>query len=457
MSSQPWTRVKPVLEKALLVGTDERAAVVAAACEGDEDLRREVEAYLFYESCAPSLVPATQWRASVRIDDQPPPERVGPWKILREIGCGGMGVVYLAERDDGEYHQTAALKLIRDSHRTEELVDLFRRERQTLAQLNHPNIARMLDGGTTAGGLPYLAMEYVEGEPLDQYCQKRELPVAARLQMFLKICRAVSHAHRRLFIHRDLKPGNIFVTAAGEPKLLDFGLAKLLDPGMDRQHTVSALPLFTPAYASPEQMRGEQLTTASDVYSLGVILYELLAGRSPYKSQGQGFVEIWTAICEQTPSPPSAVGTGGRRNRGAADLDCIVLMALRKEPEQRYAGADALAEDLERYLARMPVRARQASAAYYVRRFVARHKWTVMASDRRTNRGMRGDGRDLLGAAEGPRCVFNNCAGLPTRWCSSFTIQSSRCPDPRPRANSWCSARWNTCAPSRHRAEATRA
>ena len=379
MSSLSWARVKPVLEKALSVSLPERTAVVAAECEGDEELRREVEEYLRYEGCAPSLLPATQWRALMPADDGPPPGRVGPWKILREIGRGGMGVVYLAERDDGEYRQTAALKLIRDSHYTEAFVDLFRRERQTLAQLNHPNIARMLDGGTTPDGRPYFAMEYVAGEPLNGYCRRCALPVDARLRLFLEICRAVSHAHRHLFIHRDLKPGNIFVTASGEPKLLDFGLAKLLDPGTDGQTTISAMPLFTPAYASPEQMRGQELTTASDVYSLGVILYELLAGRSPYKARGQSFVEVWTAVCEQTPEPPSAQ-RDGRRYPNAADLDSIVLMALRKEPEQRYPGADALSEDIERYLAGRPVRARQANAAYTLRRFVARHKWTVMGA-----------------------------------------------------------------------------
>lgn len=380
MSSLSWARVKPVLEKALSAAGPERAAVVATACGGDDELRREVEAYLRYEGCIPPLLPAAQWRTLVPAEDGPPPERVGPWKILREIGNGGMGVVYLAERDDGEYRQTAALKLVRDSHYTETFVDLFRRERQTLAQLNHPNIARLLDGGTTPAGRPYLAMEYVEGKPLGEYCRSRDLPVEGRLRLFVEICRAVSHAHRHLFIHRDLKPDNILVTAGGEPKLLDFGLAKLLDPGTDRQVTMSALPLFTPAYASPEQMRGEELTTASDVYSLGVILYELLAGRSPYDTRGQSFVEVWTAVCERTPQPPSAVERDGRRCRNAADLDAIVLRALRKEPERRYAGADALGEDIERCLARMPVRARQGTAAYYLRRFVARHKWAALGT-----------------------------------------------------------------------------
>ena len=380
MSSLSWERVKPVLEKALSVAGPERAAVVAAECGGDDELRREVEAYLRYEGSMSSLLPTAQWRTLVPAGGGPPPDRVGPWKILREIGTGGMGVVYLAERDDGEYRQTAALKLIRDSHFTEAFVDLFRRERQTLAQLNHPNIARLLDGGTTAAGRPYLAMEYVEGKPLNEYCRSRDLPVDGRLRLFLEVCRAVSHAHRHLFIHRDLKPDNIFVTAGGEPKLLDFGLAKLLDPGTDRQNTMSAMPLFTPAYASPEQMRGEEMTTASDVYSLGVILYELLAGRSPYNAPSRSFVAVWTAVCEQTPQPPSAAERVVHRYRNAADLDAIVLMALRKEPERRYPGADALGEDVERYLAGRPVRARQANAAYRMRRFVARHKWTVMGA-----------------------------------------------------------------------------
>ena len=213
MSSLPWARVKGLLEKALAVSALERGAIVTDACQGDQELRREVEEYLRYEECASSLLPATQWRASLPVE---------------------------TERDDGEYRQKAALKLVRDSYHSAAFVDLFRRERQTLAQLNHPNIARMLDGGTTKTGLPYFAMEYVEGETLSDYCQRRDLGLEGKLRLFLQICRAVSHAHRHLFIHRDLKPGNIIVTADGEPKLLDFGLAKLLDPLTD--HQITGLP-----------------------------------------------------------------------------------------------------------------------------------------------------------------------------------------------------------------------
>lgn len=380
VTSLSWARVKPVLEKALSAPAEDRAGVVEAACQGDADLRREVEEYLRYETCAQGLLPLTEWSSSVAAEEEPPPSHIGPWRILREIGCGGMGVVYVAERDDGEYQQTAALKLVRDSRRTSGFVELFRHERQTLAQLNHPNIAHLLDGGTTAAGQPYYAMEYVEGEPLTEYCRNLALSVPSRIRLFLHVCDAVSHAHRHLFIHRDLKPGNILVTAGGEPKLLDFGLAKVLDPVRESDPTASAIPLLTPAYASPEQIRGEPLTTASDVYSLGVILYELVAGALPYKVQGQGPFQTWTAVCEEVPASPSAAAPVHGRYQNAPDLDSIVLKALRKEPEQRYASVDALASDLEFYLAGMPVSARQGSALYHLRRFVSRRRWAVLVA-----------------------------------------------------------------------------
>ena len=377
MSSPSWARIKPVVEKALAAPAQDREGVIAAACENDGELRRGVEEYLRHETSAQELPSLTEWHASPEGGEEATPDRIGRWKILREIGRGGMGVIYLVERDDAEYRQTAALKLVRDCRRSGEFVDLFRRERQILAQLNHPNIARLVDGGATTEGRPYYVMEYVDGEPLTEYCRNRNLSVPDRIRLFLRICDAVSHAHQRLFIHRDLKPGNILVTAAGEPRLLDFGLARVLDPAVESLTTSSSIPLLTPAYASPEQIRGEPLTTATDVYSLGVILYELLADRLPFHRQGDNVFAAWTAICEQLPEPPSRAAPRGRC-RNAPDLDSIVLMALRNEPEQRYVSVEAFADDLELYLAGMPVRARRGNALYRIRRFVIRRKWAAL-------------------------------------------------------------------------------
>jgi tetratricopeptide (TPR) repeat protein len=377
MITHPWPRVKQVLEAALAAAPEEREHAIHSACEGDEELRRQVEEYLRYETRAAALLPATAWREMLPPEDQPAPEHVGPWRIVKEIGRGGMGVVYLAERDDGEYRQSAALKLVRGERGTPVFNDLFRHERQILAQVEHPNIARLLDGGTTPAGQPYYAMEFVEGEPLMRYVCKRAIPIAARLRLFLKVCDAVSHAHRRLIIHRDLKPGNVLVTEAGEPKLLDFGLAKVLDPTQGGDETLAGMPLLTPAYASPEQVRGEHLTTAADIYSLGVILYELISERLPYELKGSSVFEAWTAVCEQAPAAPSMASR--HRLRAAADLDSIVLMALRKEPDQRYSSVEAMRADIERYLSGRPVMAREGSAFYRMRRFVTRHRWGVMA------------------------------------------------------------------------------
>jgi tetratricopeptide (TPR) repeat protein/tRNA A-37 threonylcarbamoyl transferase component Bud32 len=378
VSSPSWARIKPVVEKVLAAPAQDREGVIAAACENDGDLRRGVEEYLRHETSAQELPSLTEWPASPEGGEEAPPVRIGVWKILREIGRGGMGVIYLVERDDAEYRQTAALKLVRDSRRSGEFVDLFRHERQILAQLNHPNIASLLDGGATTEGRPYYVMEYVDGEPLTEYCRKRDLSVSDRIRLFLRICDAVSYAHRRLFIHRDLKPANILVTAAGEPKLLDFGLARVLDPAAEPLTASSSIPLLTPAYASPEQMRGELLTTATDVYSLGVILYELLADRLPFHREGDNLYAAWTAVCEQLPEPPSRAAPHGHRCRNAPDLDSIVLMTLRKEPEQRYVSVDAFADDLELYLAGMPVRARRGNALYRIRRFAVRRKWAAL-------------------------------------------------------------------------------
>ncbi|HEV3409601.1 MAG TPA: protein kinase, partial [Chthoniobacterales bacterium] len=299
----------------------------------------------------------------------------------REIGRGGLGAVYLAARADDEYRKEVALKLIRRGLDTDDILRRFRTERQILAQLDHPNIARLLDGGTTDDGLPYFAMEYVRGEPINTYCDLHRLKLSERLELFRKVCAAVTYAHQNLVVHRDLKPSNILVTADGEPKLLDFGIAKLLSADHELVFTQTApgLRAMTPDYASPEQMKGEKITTASDVYSLGVLLYEVLSGQKPYRVKTRTTEEISRAVTEQEPQRPStAAATDGSALRG--DLDNIVLKALRKEPERRYSSVEGLAEDLRRYQEGRPVLARPRTFTYRSSKFIRRNKVAVLAA-----------------------------------------------------------------------------
>ena len=316
--------------------------------------------------------------------------RIGPYKILREIGRGGMGAVYLAERDDEQYRQQVAIKLIKPGLGGDVIRRRFRNEMQILAELNHANVARLFDGGQTADGLPYLVMEYVEGSPINQYCDAQQLSTEQRLNLFSTVCAAVQYAHQHLVIHRDIKPGNILVTSDGVPKLVDFGIAKLLDQGtFGSDLTATAMPFMTPQYASPEQLRGESVTTATDVYSLGVVLYELLSGRLPYRFKSRVPHEIAKVICDDDPARPSTaiVAENGttpqivkRRKRLHADLDNIVLMAMRKEPQRRYATAEQFAEDIQRHLSGRPVRARPDTFAYRAGKFIRRQKVAVAAA-----------------------------------------------------------------------------
>jgi serine/threonine-protein kinase len=321
-----------------------------------------------------------------------------------------MGAVFLAHRADDEYHKEVAIKLVKEDFVSRDMLWRFRSERQILANLDHPNIARLLDGGTTDSGAPYVVMEYVEGEPIDEYCDRNTLKNEERLAMFRKVCSAVQYAHQSLVVHRDIKPGNILVTATGEPKLLDFGIAKLLkqdQPSATVAETRVGVRLMTPEYASPEQVRGEAITTASDVYSLGVLLYELLTGQRPYKLSSQAPHEIERAICQLEPVRPSASVTGYERREATAqvggstavdaggrrrttveklrrmlrgDLDNIVLMAMRKEPERRYASAEQFSEDIRRYLEGLPVIAQGERFGYRARKFVGRHTAGVTAA-----------------------------------------------------------------------------
>ncbi|HEV2843761.1 MAG TPA: serine/threonine-protein kinase, partial [Thermoanaerobaculia bacterium] len=398
-----WRTVDRIFAQALELPPAERAVFLDAACAGDAGLRRDVERLLgaderndtFMERPAGELL---GWRPLAGEDEEG--GRLGPYRLLRRIGGGGMGTVYLARRDDEQYQQEVAIKVLRAGLEATEAYHRFIAERQILARLQHPNIARLYDGGTTEDGRPFLVMELVDGLPVDQYCDQGQLNVDQRLGLFRRICSAVEHAHQNLLVHRDIKPGNILVTPDGEPKLLDFGIAKQLEPKVATDSgplTRTGLRIMTPSYASPEQVKGEAVTTASDVYSLGVLLYELLTGRSPYPSAEVTY-EIERAICEQEPERPSvAVFRAGavspeeiasarkarpqalqRRLRG--DLDNIVLMALRKEPGRRYGSVAKLSRDLERHQEDLPVAARADTLRYRARKFVVRNRAGVAAA-----------------------------------------------------------------------------
>jgi tetratricopeptide (TPR) repeat protein len=319
---------------------------------------------------------------SNRIDHGLLPGHIGPYRILRTLGEGGMGIAYLAERDDGAYRQTVAIKVLKDTARYPGLVRRFHNERQVLAGLDHPYIARLIDGGTTASGQPFYSMEYVEGESVIEYARSHSIGLRERLELFGKICDAVSAAHRHLVVHGDIKPANILVSSEGLPKLLDFGLARIIQPAA--LDVTLSMVLLTPGYASPEQIRGERLSTATDIYSLGVLLFELLAEESPYGKATTSPLELCRAICEEAPCKPSAAaktvtpGFGPRQLRG--DLDHIVLKALRKSPDERYATVEKFHSDIQRYLDGFPVEAARGSGLYHFRKFVVRRRWLVASA-----------------------------------------------------------------------------
>ncbi len=409
-------RVKEVLDGALKRETAARAGFVESACQEDSALRREVESLLAQEPVTAPLLerPLYSLRTAVgdASEDREPTgpsigQRIGPYQIVRMLGEGGMGTVALAVRED-DFKKQAALKLVRPGMVSEEIVRRFHNERQILAQLEHPNIARILDGGTTGDGQPYFVMEYVEGEPIDEYCDRHQLPIRRRLELFCAVCSALHVAHQNLVVHRDLKPGNILVTAGGVPKLLDFGIAKQLTPEPGTQLTRLGQRPMTLRYASPEQIEGRAITTASDVYSSGVVLYQLLTGHFPYLTKGDSELELARVICEEEPRKPSTAvrqevesrstdGTSRRltpesvsrtregdprrlRNRLAGDLDSIVLMALRKEPRRRYGSVEQLSEDIRRHLEGRPVVARKSTWSYRAGKFVHRHRLALAAA-----------------------------------------------------------------------------
>jgi non-specific serine/threonine protein kinase/serine/threonine-protein kinase len=383
MSAAPWCEVKAVLARVLEAPTDQRPALMEQLCASDPDLRRSVESLLKLEERADSVFDTALAPGAALRQEDPPPEAIGPYRILRELGRGGMGVVYLGERDDGEYRKQVAIKLITAGWGGGTLERAFRRERQILAQLDHPGIARLLDGGSTAQGQPYFIMEYVEGLPLLGYCEGQGLDVRARLDLFLLVCDAVQYAHQRFIVHRDLKPGNILVTAEGAAKLLDFGLARVADSAAAGEDlTQTGFHAMTPAYASPEQMRGEPYTAAGDVYSLGVVLYEMLSGRRPYR-RDRTLPDLARAIAEEEPVPllEAAQERPAKWRRAlAGDLERIAAKALAKDAAHRYAAVADLAADLRRHLDGLPIAARPATLRYRGAKFLRRHRVAIPAA-----------------------------------------------------------------------------
>ena len=399
--SAGWQRIREVFHAASEQPPDRREAFLQEVCAGDTDLLNEVRALLGTEDQGHDLIQgAVRGTASGFEEDALVGRAIGPWRVIRELGHGGMGRVFLAERGDGEYEQSAALKVIRPGMDSAQILARFRRERQILARLQHPHIARLLDGGLTDDGHPWFAMEYVEGEPLHRYCDRQQLTVRERLRLFMDVCEAVAYAHASLVIHRDLKPENILVDAEGQVRLLDFGIARLLsdeDPAGARTET--GLAVMTPAYAAPEQVLGEPVGTGTDVYALGVILYEILSGVRPYDVRTRSLLEIERVVCREMPEKPSARVSGAAgspdgtpsvgasrqvearqlRKRLAGDLDVICLKALKKEPERRYASVEGLKNDIGRHITGHPVLARPDTAGYRLRKWIGRHRSGVAA------------------------------------------------------------------------------
>ncbi len=392
MKAETWQRMEAVVLPALELHGTERDEFIRQQCAGEPDLRRQVTSFVaILEDGGGSFLEGSRWRAAELSapDDQASHgpfaagHRIGPYRVEKLLETGGMGSVYRAERADGTFAKSVALKIVRPGRHTAEAEARFRLERRLLARLEHPHIARLYDAGETEDGLSYFVMEYIEGRPIDRYCDEEALDRSARLRLALKVCSAVQFAHRNLVLHRDIKPANILVDADGEPKLLDFGIGKLLsDPSQEQgdRLTATAQQLLTPSYASPEQVRGDAVTTATDVYALGVLLYVLFTGRRPFEDADNPLA-LARAIAEEEPIPPSRAIREHRlpAHELEGDLDAIILLALRKEQEQRYSSVERLADDLRRFQDGHPVLARQGNLLYRAGKLLRRHRVSAAA------------------------------------------------------------------------------
>ncbi|MEL6869961.1 MAG: serine/threonine-protein kinase [Pseudomonadota bacterium] len=384
MDTARWQLVKALFEAASALPPSERADFVSRECNNDTSIAEEVLRLLDVPTESGDALQDEVRRAGRAAADAFEQRELGPYRLLRSIGRGGMGQVFLAERDDAEFEQQVAIKLAHWLGSDDETAIRFKQERQILADLDHPNIARLLDGGRSESGQPYIVMEYIDGESIASFSRRESLTIRHRLDLFIAVCEAVQYAHSQLVIHRDIKPSNVLVTQDGQPKLLDFGIAKLLDDPAQAGLTRADMRPMTPEYASPEQLTGAPVTTATDVYGLGVLLYQILSGELPFDMRSKTSPQIVEMVCKTEPSAPSvAARRAGFRQRASkmvGDLDNIVLMAMHKDPVRRYATVKDLADDIRAYLEKKPVIARGDSWAYRTRKFLQRHQAAALAT-----------------------------------------------------------------------------